>query len=201
MTEDGLWTLAQLCDQVADALAEDYPGQRSGRVAELPNSRAIRWYTTIGLVDRPAATRGRTALYSRRHLWQLVAVKRLQVQGKALADIQRELLGVSDAALARLAGQEAGDLDGHPVAPRNGAFWATRPAQAEPTDSDRGIDADSDTSSVHGIRVADTVTVLLEPGARPPDPAEVAAIEAAAAPLVDLITRLGLRPATGKDTP
>jgi DNA-binding transcriptional MerR regulator len=195
VTEDGLWTLAQLCDHVAAALAEDYPGQRSGRVAELPNSRTIRWYTTIGLVDRPAGTRGRTALYNRRHLWQLVAVKRLQAQGRALADIQRELVGATDATLARLAGQEPADLDGRRVAPRDGAFWTARPTAAAPAR------VDSDSVAVPGVRVADTVTVLLEPGARQPDPAEIAAIEAAAAPLVDLINRLGLRPATGKDTP
>lgn len=191
MTEDGLWTLPQLCDRVAAVLADNYAGQRSGRVAELPNSRAIRWYTTIGLVDRPAATRGRTALYNRRHLLQLVAVKRLQATGKALADVQREVVGASDTALERLAGQPAGDGHAVSAAPRDGAFWTARPAAA----SDGAIDTVS--SPVHGVHVSDSVTILLAPGSRAPDPTEAAAIEAAAGPLVDLINQLGLRP--GKD--
>jgi len=55
---DELWTLEQLSDRVADLLADGYQGQQNGRVRELPNGRTIRWYTTIGLVDRPLATRG-----------------------------------------------------------------------------------------------------------------------------------------------
>src|SRR5213593_14744 len=100
---DELWTLEQLSDRVADLLAEDYNGQQSGRVRELPNGRTIRWYTTIGLVDRPLATRGRVALYGERHALQLAAIKKLQAQGLTLAEVQEQLLGVTDAKLAELA--------------------------------------------------------------------------------------------------
>ena len=71
------WTLDELAERVETALAVDYHGQPSGRVRAVPDRRAIRWYTTIGLIDRPVAHRGRTALYGPRHLLQLVAVKRL----------------------------------------------------------------------------------------------------------------------------
>jgi DNA-binding transcriptional MerR regulator len=97
------WTLDQLADRVGAALSVDYDGQASGRVREVPDQRAIRYYTTIGLVDRPAAMRGRTALYVRRHLLQLVAIKRLQAGGLTLARIQRELAGATDAQLERVA--------------------------------------------------------------------------------------------------
>ncbi|MDX6262798.1 MAG: hypothetical protein QOH84_4486, partial [Kribbellaceae bacterium] len=70
-----LWTLGELAERVEAALA-DYPGQANGRVRAVPDQRAIRWYTTTGMVDRPAEMRGRTALYGRRHLLQLVAIKR-----------------------------------------------------------------------------------------------------------------------------
>ena len=63
------------------ALAVDYHGQPSGRVRAVPDRRAIRCTSTIGLIDRPVAHRGRTALYGPRHLLQLVAVKRLQARG------------------------------------------------------------------------------------------------------------------------
>lgn len=97
------WTIEELAERVADALAAGYPGQPSARVREVPDRRTIRWYTTTGLVDRPAAMRGRTALYGRRHLLQLVAIKRLQAQGRSLAAIQEQLLNADDRALEHIA--------------------------------------------------------------------------------------------------
>ncbi|HEY3866775.1 MAG TPA: MerR family transcriptional regulator [Actinocrinis sp.] len=97
------WTLDELSELVAGALRVDYHGQPSRRVREVPDRRTIRWYTTIGLLDRPAAMRGRTALYGRRHLIQLVAVKRLQAQGRSLVDVQSALVGATDAALEDIA--------------------------------------------------------------------------------------------------
>ncbi|MEN3535660.1 MerR family transcriptional regulator [Microbispora sp. ZYX-F-249] len=84
----------------------------NGRVREVPNERLIRWYTTIGLLDPPLGRRGRVALYGRRHLLQLVAVKRRQADGLSIADIQAELTGATDAMLQRVAG-----LTGPPPAP------------------------------------------------------------------------------------
>jgi len=93
----------ELVERVSAALAAEYSGAPNGRVRDLPDRRAIRWYTTTGLVDRPLGMRGRTALYGRRHLLQLVAVKRRQAQGHTLAAIQAELHGASDAVLAEVA--------------------------------------------------------------------------------------------------
>jgi DNA-binding transcriptional MerR regulator len=97
------WTLDELAERVDAALAVGYAGQSSGRVRAVPDRRAIRWYTTIGLIDRPVAHRGRTALYGPRHLLQLVAVKRLQAKGLPLVAIQQELAGATDTQLARVA--------------------------------------------------------------------------------------------------
>jgi DNA-binding transcriptional MerR regulator len=99
----GIWTLDELTERVGAALSVGYHGQPSGRVRDLPDRRAIRWYTTIGLVDRPAAMRGRTALYGPRHLLQLAAIKRLQARGLPLVAIQAQLAGATDAQLARVA--------------------------------------------------------------------------------------------------
>jgi DNA-binding transcriptional MerR regulator len=97
------WTLDELAERVDDALAVDYTGPPSARVRAVPDRRAIRWYTTIGLIDRPVAHRGRTALYGPRHLLQLVAVKRLQASGLPLVAIQQELAGATNTQLARVA--------------------------------------------------------------------------------------------------
>src|SRR4051812_37733187 len=96
------WTIDELGAEVARALSVDYDGSPSGRVRDVPDRRTIRYYTTLGLLDRPRM-HGRTALYTRRHLIQLVAIKRLQANGLSLAEVQQRLLGLDDQALADLA--------------------------------------------------------------------------------------------------
>lgn len=210
---DELWTIEQLPERVAELLSGNYDGQRNGRIRELPNGRTIRWYTTIGLVDRPVAMRGRTALYGPRHLLQLAAVKRLQAAGHSLAEIQEKLLGATDAQLAQLA--EVTRLDvawpGQPV--RVDGFWRAGSHGDRSVSDDDNDDENpdsvplgaSDTVSkvsavaVHGIRLGDSVTVLLDAAARAPDARELAAIQAAAAPLLDLLGRMGLAPSPGEE--
>src|SRR5271155_3748782 len=108
---DSFWTIDELSEQVAESLqGPGYDGVSSGRVRDVPDLRTIRYYTTLGLLDRPAAMRGRTALYGRRHLLQLVAIKRLQAKGHTLAELQGQLLGKTDAELAHLAQLPAADI-------------------------------------------------------------------------------------------
>lgn len=183
---DELWTLAQLPDQVARLLGDGY-GQRNGRVRELPNGRAIRWYTTIGLVDRPVGTRGRVALYGRRHALQLAAIKRLQARGRTLAEIQQELLGATDDQLVAIAEltESTGFVGQAPQV--DGAFWRHRPIAA---DNDTVTDTVSNT--VHGFRLGDSVTVVLDGAGRAPDDHELHELATAAAPLLAALDRLGL---------
>ncbi|HEY0451547.1 MerR family transcriptional regulator [Actinophytocola sp.] len=196
---DELWTIEQLPDQVAALLAHNYDGQSNGRVRELPNGRTIRWYTTIGLVDRPVATRGRTALYGRRHLLQLAAVKQQQAAGRSLAEIQELLVGASDHQLANLAGLPRIDVVSRPGPTVTGDFWkhtTDRPTAELASAAD--VDTVDNTVSrlVPGIRLGDSVTVVLDAATRVPDADELAAIEAAAAPLLDVLGRMGLAPIT-----
>src|SRR5262249_46133517 len=123
------WTLDELAARVAEALdGPAYPGAPNGRVRDVPDARAIRWYSTIGLVDRPSGMRGRTALYGPRHLLQLVAVKRREAQGHKLADIQAELAGAPDEDLRRIAQLQPVPAN-KPVT--RAKFWAERPAPAK----------------------------------------------------------------------
>jgi DNA-binding transcriptional MerR regulator len=187
---DELWTLEQLSDRVADLLADGYEGQSNGRVRELPNGRTIRWYTTIGLVDRPLATRGRVALYGPRHALQLAAIKQLQARGLSLAEIQERLLGISDEKLAGIARTR---IDVFPVPDgvdvRLDGFW--RHQQDKPHND---TVTNTVTNVVPAIRVNDSVTVLLDGATRPLDDADIAELTAAARPLLDAIDRLGLSP-------
>ena len=95
------WTLEQLAERAARALVDAEVRVANGRVTGVPDGRLIRWYTTIGLLDRPVIGPGRVAQYGPRHLLQLVAVKRLQAQGAPLAEIQLRLAGATDSALQR----------------------------------------------------------------------------------------------------
>ena len=100
----------------------------SRRVTWTPTPRLIRYYTTLGLLDRPAGFQGRTALYGPRHLLQVLAVKRLQLDGKSLDEIQPLLLGRTDAGLAALLGLAL------PLPAPEAPETATEPAPARPTD-------------------------------------------------------------------
>lgn len=173
MATDAQWTIDELAQLVGEALAVDYAGQTNGRVRDVPDRRTIRWYTTIGLLDRPAAMRGRTALYGKRHLLQLVAVKRLQAQGRTIAEVQHALLGADDATLDDLA---------RVPEPGERRFWAARPAAPKPA---RGAEI------VPSIRLADGVTLVLE-GARPLNDADLTAIAEAATALLDVLHDRGL---------
>jgi DNA-binding transcriptional MerR regulator len=187
---EGLWTLDELSAQVALALAVDYAGQASGRVRDVPDRRTIRYYTTLGLVDRPAALRGRTALYGRRHLLQLVAIKRLQTQGLALAEVQARLLGRTDETLAEVARLPGGCGQPAPARPppspdseseRQDAFWKE---PAEPA---------ANPAALIGVPLGAGVTLLL-PAGRSLDEHDLEALKAAAAPLLHLLKARRLLP-------
>jgi len=97
------WTLEELCSVVEQVLGMARVVSESGRIRSAPDERTLRYYTTIGLLSRPAAFRGRTALYQRPHLAQVVAIKRLQAAGVALSDIQLQMVGLTPTELEHLA--------------------------------------------------------------------------------------------------
>jgi DNA-binding transcriptional MerR regulator len=79
-----------------------YGAQPDARVSAAPDARTVRYYTTLGLLDRPGYE-GREARYGRRHLVQLVAIKALQAQGLSLSEVQQRLYGRSEQDLLVLA--------------------------------------------------------------------------------------------------
>ncbi|MEV3980160.1 helix-turn-helix domain-containing protein [Nonomuraea sp. NPDC049758] len=117
------WTIGELAEHAARALRAGAQPV-NGRVRDVPGERLIRWYTTIGLVDPPLTRRGRIARYGRRHLLQLVAVKRMQAAGHSIAEIQTALAGATNATLASAAGladvPSAGDGRAVPGSPPDG---------------------------------------------------------------------------------
>jgi DNA-binding transcriptional MerR regulator len=202
------WTILELAELAADALAATAP--TNGRVRDVPNERLVRWYVTVGLVDPALSRRGRVARYGRRHLLQLVAVKRRQAEGRSLAEIQAELAGATDETLAAIARLE----DTQPARQASLAppdrFWARQPRQpgrAAPVAAARregpargeaqGGRADRDGGApgglVYGIRLAPGVTLLLEGADREPSPDDLTDITDAAAPLLRELASRRLR--------
>lgn len=102
---DPRWRLKELVEasrRLREQLGE--PEGESKRVRWVPNTRLVRYYTTLGLLDRPAEMRGRTAFYGPRHLLQILAVKSEQARGLSLEEIQGRLAGLPDRRLAEVAG-------------------------------------------------------------------------------------------------
>ena len=192
MPERAAWTLDELVGQVAAALATAaYPGSPNGRVRELPDRRAVRWYTTTGLVDRPLM-QGRSAIYGARHLLQIVAVKRLQAQGLSLAEIQAKLAGVTNETLHRIAEVPDELATARPKqassaarAVRRSRFWA-EPPPAEPALNGDGADT---VTSLTAVGLPGGAMLLLP--ARPDD-SDIQALRAAATPLLELLADRGL---------
>ncbi len=173
-----LWTIAELTGRVSDALGAGFEGVANGRVRDVPDLRAIRYYTTIGLIDRPAEMRGRTAYYGRRHLCQLVAIKRLQSQGLSLAQIQQRLLNLGNRELENIA---AVDRDG-------GQSNSVRGQHAELRDNVRArLDSTAGDQAVRSAMSAATPPARREDFWRaPPGPVQT--------PAADLIVQQAARP-------
>ncbi|MFF5243068.1 MerR family transcriptional regulator [Streptosporangium sp. NPDC000095] len=233
------WTIGELAERASAALAPT--AQLNGRVRDMPNERLIRWYSTIGLLDPPSARRGRVAMYGRRHLLQIVAVKRRQSDGRTIAEIQAELAGATDQTLESIA-----RLPDHPPqpppppaatgTPARPRFWAGPPSPAEPPKSPEPAKPVKPVKpevpappprpaaahaaqpppppatetrpappsppapkavAVHGVRLANGVTLLLDTGEHAPTPDDLAEIAAAAEGLLSLLRERGLTPPEG----
>lgn len=197
-----LWTIDELGAQVALALAAGYDGVPSGRIRDVPDLRTIRYYTTLGLLDRPAAMQGRTALYGRKHLWQLVAVKRLQTQGLTLVEIQQRLLGKTEKELASLA-----QVSGKTAPENRGSFWKREAPSSAPEKTpgppgraqEAGVPS-AGILSLQGIPLREDVTLLFAP-LRPLTPEDVQALQTAAGPLLKYLEKRRLTAPREKETP
>lgn len=207
------WTLDELGDRVERALSVDYVAAESARVRAVPDARTIRYYTTLGLVDRPAFLphRGRTAHYGERHLRQLVAIKRLQADGLTLVQIQERLAGLPEADLATLARVPEAALAeapaGAPPEPPPAAepaarasFWRDVPsvvvshARVEsptPEPGPRGRPLLESLDPLVGVPLAPGAALLVA-APRPISPDDLEELRRAAAPLLEALRARGL---------
>ncbi len=144
------WTIDELVAECGRVLADE--PQPSGRVTDAPDLRTIRYYAALGLLDPPRAFLKKKALYDERHLLQLLAIKRLQRSGLALAEVQHQLAGASEAKLRSLARVSAQAPAPAATAPADAArFWARKPRVPPP---------------VQALRVAPGITLLIDDAPR-----------------------------------
>lgn len=189
---DESWTLGELVAAATDRVAA-LPAPKNGQVRAVPDERTIRYYTAIGLLDRPLAMRGRTAMYGARHLAQVVAIKRLQGAGHSLADIRDMWPTLDDATLSRMTGIA---IAGRPRAARK-EFWK-RAAAAAPTApallqaSGAALDAHPGIELRLSITPGLVLAIALGEAAPQLTSADVRALRAAAAPLVTELANRGL---------
>jgi DNA-binding transcriptional MerR regulator len=194
---DEQWTLSELVNEAATRIAA-LPAPKNGQVRAVPDDRTIRYYGTIGLLDRPVAMRGRTALYGRRHLAQIIAIKRLQTTGRSLAEIQELWSTLDDVSLARMSGVT---LPEQSRAASRREFWKREAVAPEPTPQPARVIVSHDPQPTPElelrIQLAPHITLSLAVAENGISltPAEVSALRAAAAPLVELARRqLALHP-------
>lgn len=129
--KDQTFTMEELKDEVT-ALLDKYgliDAQHDRRVSATVDVRTIRYYTTLGLLDRPRME-GREAFYGYRHVLQILAIKALQGTSMNLSEIQKRLYGRSDRELEAILAAVAAERSNrrkeevHPVVWRE---WTIEP--------------------------------------------------------------------------
>ncbi|MGO8877168.1 MAG: MerR family transcriptional regulator [Acidimicrobiales bacterium] len=152
------YTLAELSAEIGRRLAGSGVEPASARVSALPDGRTLRYYTTLGLLDRPLEVRDRQARYGERHVLQALAIKSLQAAGHSLAAIQSALAGLDDRELAAVAAS-AGER------PRRGParFWSAASASSAPRAQTARAGAPVAAAwRSHGATAADATSISME---------------------------------------
>jgi DNA-binding transcriptional MerR regulator len=102
---------------VSAANATGLPTAADGRVAARVDERLVRYYQSLGLIERPLRYDGRQAVYGQRHLDQVLAVRRLQAEGLTLAQVQARMPAAGAALEVRQPSPRASALVASRVAP------------------------------------------------------------------------------------
>lgn len=182
--------LEALCRVAGEILELDQSDLADGRVRARPDGRTLRYYATIGLLDRPERN-GRVGTYGRRHLLQTLAIKRLQAEGASLAEIQARLIGLTGEELEPIARIPRGfDLEAAiggestpsaaTVPPRR-SFWSIVP-------EDGDFENEAKTGQLSALRLAEEAVLLLSGDSISPE--EQDELERAARPLLKALKRM-----------
>lgn len=181
------WTLDELRTMAEEILDLEGVVSENGRIRSIPDERTLRYYTTIGLLSRPTEFRGRTALYSRHHLAQIVTIKRLQASGASLSDIQIRLTGITPTELEQLAGLPV-QLPSPGLLPKSGYKLHEEPI---PTVDTKKIPVDASSHMGAWLRLGPGVALML-PAPFSGNSESLMDLLRSATPLLDELRRQGL---------
>jgi DNA-binding transcriptional MerR regulator len=93
--------------------------------------RNIRYYQSLGLVDRPLSADGRG--FAEKHRLQLIAIRLLQAKGLPLARIQSLVSGRNEEELREVESRGVSELEAAPAFPQpvRAAEWKVTPITGE----------------------------------------------------------------------
>jgi DNA-binding transcriptional MerR regulator len=101
LPDSGRWNLEQFAEAANRLLPHYLPDvRRDSRMSDAVNPRLVRHYTSLRLLDEPHKE-GKEARYTRRHLLQLLVLRRLLAEGYATSAIA-EVTSRPDEALESL---------------------------------------------------------------------------------------------------
>lgn len=152
-TEEPTLTLDELSEQVGQLLTRYalLGAQQDNRVSPVPDARTIRYYTTLGLIDRPQIN-GRQAMYGKRHVLQVLSIKALQAINLPLSEIQTRLYGRTDPELEALLASLAD-------------FWKQKEGEEQKKKSEKEEPIKS--TVWHEIEIEPGVKILVQDGWQP----------------------------------
>lgn len=126
-SSETLWSLEELSQHSQRELELRKIPNPGGRVSQILSARTIRYYTSLGLVDRPLAYDGGVAKYGPRHLLQLLAIKILQAEYLPLPEIQKQLFGRTEQELKEVVDSASrAEQASETLAPARNETWFTR---------------------------------------------------------------------------
>lgn len=130
---DRTFTLPGLAAEVGRWCAAMPNRSADDRVASTADERTLRYYQSIGLLDRPLRYDGRQAIYGHRHLLQALSAKALQARGYTLAQVQRALAGASTTLLEEAVAEALGGAAPEQPPPAGPNVAPPVPPRASPT--------------------------------------------------------------------
>lgn len=87
--------LHELVEQAAILIQLFVPKQEKYKVTDYPDPRTVRFYLTRGLMDKPSRYDGQKAIFSSKHLLQLIVIKYYQSQHLSIKQISEIINGLS----------------------------------------------------------------------------------------------------------
>lgn len=131
------------------------------RLGEEITPRTVRLYATQGLIDRPGRE-GRSAIYGRRHLLQLLLIRSLARRGLSLAAIA-PLIGLDDQAMEQQLNQLEGD--GSPASSLLAAMEADIQAAAPAASGSQAVASEERNEALDYLRSLQSTSPEASPAA------------------------------------